>query len=119
MALEPLHGTVNELGYHGTGTITVNRIPERQQLNFKDDKSMRRGDIDQRVSGQTAVVKWKDNKAVLIASNSTSGTAIDVLKRYDKNQKCYFDVDAPKITRSQKILVRLESVGLRPSRTPP
>ncbi|XP_059052342.1 piggyBac transposable element-derived protein 3-like [Achroia grisella] len=93
----PLLDELKRLGYHGTGKIMVNRIPERQQISFKEDKTMRRGDIDQRVSNGIVLVKWKDSKAVLTTSNCTGGTAINNIKRYDKIAKCYIDVDAPKI----------------------
>ncbi|KAM3965016.1 piggyBac transposable element-derived protein 3-like [Aphomia sociella] len=96
----PLLDELKRIGYHGTGTIMANRIPERQQICFKEDKKMRRGDIDQRVSKDIVLVKWKDNKAVLTASNCTGGTLKDIVKRYDKSAKCYIDVDAPKIVTS-------------------
>ncbi|XP_059057828.1 piggyBac transposable element-derived protein 3-like [Achroia grisella] len=96
----PLLDELKRLGYHGTGTIMVNRIPDRQQISFKEDQKMRRGDIDQRVSNGIVLVKWKDNKAVFTASNCTGGTAINNIKQYDKSAKCYIDVDAPKIVTS-------------------
>lgn len=98
----PLLEELTNLGYHGTGTIMLNRVPDRQQLKFKDDKKMKRGDIEgcQRVSNDVVLVKWKDSKAVFTASNCTGGTAIDLVKRYNKIEKCYIDVDAPKIVSS-------------------
>ncbi|GBP23682.1 PiggyBac transposable element-derived protein 3 [Eumeta japonica] len=93
----PLLEELSKLGYHGTGTIMTNRIPDRQNLCFKDDKRMARGDIEQRVSKDIVLVKWKDTKAVLTASNCTGGTEIELVQRYDKKNKCYIDVDAPKI----------------------
>lgn len=36
----------------------------------------------------------------LTASNCTGGTTIEIVKRYDKKQKCYIDIDAPKIVTS-------------------
>ncbi|GBP38172.1 PiggyBac transposable element-derived protein 3 [Eumeta japonica] len=93
----PLLEELSKLGYHGTGTIMTNRIPDRQNLCFKDDKRMARDDIEQRVSKDIVLVKWKDTKAVLTASNCTGGTEIELVQRYDKKNKCYIDVDAPKI----------------------
>jgi hypothetical protein len=96
----PLLDTLIRLGYHGTGTIMSNRVPDRKELNLKEDSKMNRGDIDQRISGDIALVKWKDSKAVLTASNCTGGTAIEIVQRYDKKNKCYIDVDAPKLVKS-------------------
>lgn len=96
----PLLDELKKLGYHGTGTIMANRVPNRQQISFKDDKKMKRGEVDQRVSNDVALVKWKDSKTVLMASNCTGGTGIEVVKRYDKKAKSYIDVDAPKIITS-------------------
>lgn len=38
----PLLEELTNLGYHGTGTIMLNRVPDRQQLKFKDDKNEKR-----------------------------------------------------------------------------
>ncbi|CAK1593102.1 unnamed protein product [Parnassius mnemosyne] len=96
----PLLEELTKMDYHGTRTIMLNRVPDRQQLKFKDDKKMTRGEIEQRVSNDVVLVKWKDSKAVLTASNCTGGTATDIVKRYNKTEKCYVDVGAPKIVTS-------------------
>lgn len=96
----PLLEELKNRGYHGTGTIMANRIPNRQQLSFKEDKKMSRGEVDQRISDDIVLVKWKDSKAVLVASNCTGGTGIDIVQRYEKKEKHYVDVDAPKIVTS-------------------
>lgn len=96
----PLLDELTKLGYHGTGTIMANRVPNWKQVNFKDDTDMCMGEIEQRVSNDVALVKWKDNKTVLIASNCTGSKNIDVIQRYDSKEKKSIDVNAPKIVTS-------------------
>lgn len=94
----PLLEKLVDLNLHGTGTIMMNRIADRQQVHFKEDRQMKRGDIDQRtLDDKIALVKWRDSKCVVMASNCTGGNRIEVVKRYDKPNKRYIDVDAPKV----------------------
>lgn len=45
----------------------------------------------------TVIVKWKDNKSVLMASNCTGSSTTSVVKRWEKREKAYVDVSAPKV----------------------
>ncbi|XP_045492376.1 piggyBac transposable element-derived protein 3-like [Colias croceus] len=91
---------MDRLGLHSTGTIMQNRIPDRTTLKFKKDSEMQRGETQQFVCEPTAIVKWKDNKSVLLASNCTAGEDQSNVKRWNKQQKTYVDVPAPKVVRN-------------------
>ncbi|XP_039749876.1 piggyBac transposable element-derived protein 3-like [Pararge aegeria] len=93
----PLLERLNELGLHGTGTIMMNRVPERKNMDFKLDRKMKRGESQQFVSNDVVVVKWMDNKSVLVASNCTSGDDSCLIKRWDKNLSAFTDVSCPKV----------------------
>ncbi|KAG5884267.1 hypothetical protein JTB14_021324 [Gonioctena quinquepunctata] len=58
---------------HGSGRIMLNRVYNHKKLDLMKDSSMKRGDIVQFTSEDMALVKWKDNRAVLMASNCTDG----------------------------------------------
>lgn len=64
---------LSEMQLHGTGTIMLNRVPGHKNLDLKKDSSMKRGDVVQFTSQDVVLVKWKDNKGVLAASNCTGG----------------------------------------------
>lgn len=82
---------------HCTGTIMINRIPDRAAIKFKTDARMTRGESQAYVCKPTVIVKWKDNKSVLMASNCTGSSTTSVVKRWDKSRKTYVDVSAPKV----------------------
>lgn len=82
---------------HSTGTIMINRIPDRAAIKFKTDAKMTRGESQQYVCKPTVIVKWKDNKSVLMASNCTGSSSTSVVKRWDKRTKRYVEVSAPKV----------------------
>lgn len=58
---------------------------------------MKRGDVIQYVSGEVTLVKWKDSNIVLMASNCTGGDNVSYVPRWDKKQKSYVPVKAPRI----------------------
>ncbi|XP_052737981.1 piggyBac transposable element-derived protein 3-like [Bicyclus anynana] len=92
----PLLEKLNSIGLHGTATLMMNRIPERKNIDFKPDRRMKRGESQQFVCDDIVVVKWMDNKSVLVASNCTSADDTVFLKRWDKSCTGYIDVSAPK-----------------------
>lgn len=47
----------------------LNRILNHKKLDLKKNSSIERGEIVQFTSEDVALVKWKDNRAVLMASN--------------------------------------------------
>lgn len=92
----PLLEKLNTLELHGTVPLMLNRIPERKNIDFKPDCRMQRGESQQFVCDDVVVVKWMDNKSVLVASNCTSADETTLVKRWNKNISAYTDVTAPK-----------------------
>lgn len=88
---------LQQMGLHGTGTIMMNRVNERKNLNFKPDNKMKRGESQQFVCDELALVKWKDNKSVMMISNCTGADQTSLVKRWDKANKTFVDVPCPKI----------------------
>lgn len=89
---------LTQLGLHGTGTIMMNRVRERKNLNFKVDNKMTRGESQQFVcDDDLALIKWKDNKSVMMISNCTGADTTSLVKRWDKASKTYVDVTCPKV----------------------
>lgn len=93
----PLLERLTEMGLHGTGTLMLNRLPERNNVPFKKDRNMHRGEAQQFVSGNIVVVKWMDNKSVLMTSNCTSADDTTTTKRWDKTLARYIDVSMPNL----------------------
>lgn len=92
----PLLEKLNTIGLHGTATLMMNRVPERKNIDFKPDRRMQRGESQQFVCDDIVVIKWMDNKSVLVASNCTSADETIFVKRWDKNISAFTDVAAPR-----------------------
>lgn len=58
---------------HGTGTIMLNRIPDHKKINLTQDRATKQSDIVHFTSDAVALVQWKDNRGVLMASNCAGG----------------------------------------------
>ncbi|KAJ0170540.1 hypothetical protein K1T71_013911 [Dendrolimus kikuchii] len=93
----PLIEEMHKRKLHSTGPIMLNRIPDRAAIKFKSDSKMARGENQQYVSKPTVIVKWKDNKSVLMASNCTGSSMTSIVKRWDKRTKTYVHVSVPKV----------------------
>ena len=65
----PLLKKLTELGHFSTGTIKKNRT-EKCLLNFKVLRNEKRVTMDMATTDNLAVVDWKDNKVVTLASNA-------------------------------------------------
>ena len=78
----PLLQHLKEHGINACGTIRSNR--KGLPIDLKKDKEMERGDVDCRVSSDgLLVVKWMDNRSVLVASNFHATNIMSV----DRTQK--------------------------------
>ncbi|GFT81763.1 DDE_Tnp_1_7 domain-containing protein [Nephila pilipes] len=76
----------------GTGTLRTNNIPSN--VNFKTDTGMKkldRGSVDEKVrnDGQVSVVKWFDNKSVMLTSTAHGKHPSDIRKRWSNKHKNY------------------------------
>uniref|UniRef100_A0A8C1ND68 Si:ch211-255f4.7 n=1 Tax=Cyprinus carpio TaxID=7962 RepID=A0A8C1ND68_CYPCA len=86
-----------------TGTVMKNRVSEAVQ-KLPSDKTMKkngRGTSAQVTTedGKICVVKWYDNKPVLMLSVVHDGQPEDTCQRWDKKQKQYVSIRRPSIVR--------------------
>lgn len=96
----PLIEEMEKLNLHATGTIMQNQISNQTTIKFNKDFNMDCGESQQFVCEPVTVVKWKDNKSVIIASNCTGVDETINVKRWDKSNKRYTDVAVPKIVHN-------------------
>lgn len=101
--LDLLH---SERSMQATGTLDRRRIPK--EITFKSDTQLLRsgrGSWDQAVrdDGQVSVIKWYDNKPVIVASSHEGTCPADICRRWDKKNKVYVDVSRPSSIRSYNI----------------
>lgn len=82
----------------GTGTLTTNRF---KGYTFTKDSQMRRGDFEETVNAErnVCVVKWKDNKSVLMTSTCLGAQPVENVQRWDKSSKSYITVPCPNIVK--------------------
>ena len=97
--LDLLH---SEREIQGTGTLRKNRIPANK---LKTDYQLRkegRGSHDMivRDDQQVAVVKWFDNKPVVLASSVDGPTPITPCRRWCKKTKQYIMVNRPHLIQA-------------------
>ncbi|CAB3241779.1 unnamed protein product [Arctia plantaginis] len=96
----PLIEELQKRNLHSTGTIMANRIPDKTSLKFQKDSQKNRFESQQMVRDPKVLVKWKDNKSVLIASNCTGSNCTEMVKRWDNRTRTYVDVTAPQIIQN-------------------
>lgn len=97
----PLIEEMDKLNLHCTGTISLNRIPGRDTINFKTDAEMKLGESQQFVCEHTTIVKWKYNKSVLLASNCTGSDTKTNEERLDKTYRGSVNtISVPKIVKN-------------------
>lgn len=93
--LDLLHSEANATG---TGTLTKSRIPKNSKL--RSDNDMRkegRGAVDQcvRSDGQISLIKWFDNKPVILMSSREGSHPLDKCTRWCRVQKRFIEVNRP------------------------
>lgn len=94
----PLLDELLKRGIEGTGTIMANQI---KNIRFRSDNTMKQREYAgyTRDDGNVVVVKWKDSRAMTLASTSTGASPVEPVKRWSKQEKKYIDVPAPAIVR--------------------
>ncbi|XP_046401535.1 piggyBac transposable element-derived protein 3-like [Ischnura elegans] len=83
------------------GTIRINRFSNPPVISDKEGKKRERG-YSQEVSsldGDVVVVKWLDNRGVVLASNYIGIGEEDKVKRWDKKSSKYIEVSRPEIVK--------------------
>ncbi|XP_054259872.1 piggyBac transposable element-derived protein 3-like [Macrosteles quadrilineatus] len=89
-------------GFQGTGTLINDRMPEnREMYSDAEVRGGGRGYMCQivRDDGQIAIVKWFDNKPVLLTSSIHGCEPKDVCRRWCKKEKRYVQVERPYIIK--------------------
>lgn len=83
------------------GTIRINRFSHPPVLDDRELKRQGRGSHDEVVSedGEVVLVKWLDNRSVVLASNFVGSGHKDEVSRWDKNGKKYLNVKRPEIVK--------------------
>lgn len=89
-------------GFQATGTITLDKVPWNAPLYT--DAELRRGGRGYycqvvRECGQISIVKWFDNKPVLLISSVDGTVPADVCRRWCKKSKQYVEVRRPYIVK--------------------
>lgn len=83
------------------GTIRVNRFSKPPLLEDKRLKVIGRGSHDEIISedGDVVLVKWMDNRTVVLASNFVGVGNEDSVDRWDKAEKKYVNVQRPEVVK--------------------
>lgn len=92
----PLLERLAQINIYGTGTIQTNRL---RKLSLRDDRLMKRGESDQiiRSDEKIVVVKWRDNKSVILASTIYGQDPLGTVKRWNKEQRSRIEITCPAI----------------------
>lgn len=96
----PLLEELMERDLTAVGTIQANRIPKNIFKKLSTDKDLvkkGRGSFDELVrhDEKVCIVKWMDNKSVLMASTAAGSNPVDTVKRWSKKDKKYVIVPRP------------------------
>lgn len=93
-------GTLLQRNTYFTGTVMGNRT-EGANSKVGDDKSLKRGEWSQvvRQDDNIALIKWKDNKSVLLLSTCVGSNPVSFCKRWSKDCKKKIDVSQPAIVK--------------------
>jgi hypothetical protein len=88
------------MGIPATCTIRSNRVDKCPLKEEKVLKKEGRGSMDFYNSGGVLVVKWYDNKEVIVASNHYSATPPTEVRRWEKKTKSYITIPCPSLISS-------------------
>ena len=90
-----------EMGILAVATITRSRLRGCVLKSDKERAKSGRGSHDIKYDASTglAVVKWCDNKAVMLCSTFANMNPVDKSRRWSKEKKTYVEVDRPNIVR--------------------
>lgn len=102
-SLELIHYLREEYGLFSLGTVRSNRLKGCDKFMPSDKELAKkgRGSSKQIVCNEkkVAVVKWMDNKCVLLASSFVDSFPMGKIKRWSKESRSKVDVDCPAIVK--------------------
>ncbi|KAL7396481.1 hypothetical protein ABVT39_006460 [Epinephelus coioides] len=86
---------------HAAGTARVSRFARPPLQSDKEMAKKPRGSCDEVVScdGKVALVKWYDNRPVLMASNFVGVGRMDEVQRWDKKKAQFVMVSRPEVVK--------------------
>lgn len=86
---------------HAAGTARVSRFARPPLQSDKEMAKKPRGSCDEVVSrdGKVALVKWYDNRPVVMASNFVSVGRMDEVQRWDKKKAQFLMVSRPEVVK--------------------
>uniref|UniRef100_A0A3B4CEN1 PiggyBac transposable element-derived protein domain-containing protein n=1 Tax=Pygocentrus nattereri TaxID=42514 RepID=A0A3B4CEN1_PYGNA len=86
---------------HAAGTARVSRFARPPLQSDKEMAKKPRGSCDEVVSrdGKVALVKWYDNRPVLMASNFVGVGTMDEVQRWDKKKAQFVMVSRPEVVK--------------------
>lgn len=98
-SLELVSHLREKYGILSLGTIRANRLRGCELKSDKDLSKSGRGSFQQVVDNcqKLVVVKWQDNKAVILTSSFVDSVPLSKVKRYSKDEKKKVDVTCPNI----------------------
>lgn len=89
---------LNQKSIFIAGTVRINRFSNPPLSKDSDFRKKQRGSSEEVVSQNGVVmVKWLDNRSVVLASNFVGIGDEDRAKRWDKNTKTYIEISRPEI----------------------
>ncbi|KAL7867876.1 hypothetical protein SRHO_G00092600 [Serrasalmus rhombeus] len=86
---------------HAAGTARVSRFARPPLQSDKEMAKKPRGSCDEVISrdGKVALVKWYDNRPVLMASNFVGVGTMDEVQRWDKKKALFVMVSRPEVVK--------------------
>ena len=90
---------LKELGILSVGTIRNNRARKCILKSEKELKAEGRGSYDYAIDGNSglSIIRWYDNRAVMLSSTHVSINPVTSVKRWDRTKKRSVDVTCPAI----------------------
>ena len=105
----PLLDKLTDMGMYGVGTIRENRLQGKPLKKKAALQKETRGTFDYTSYGNNLLVAWRDNKAVIVATNYLSLNPFSSTKRWSKAEKNHADV--PCANPFQKVVIAFFRMG--------
>lgn len=98
-----LFAYLKQLGIFALGTFRRDRIPNSPFTEKKAANKEARGTTNEFITVQdeipVSMVSWRDNDTVMIGSTLCGVLPMETIKRYDRKQKKFIDVQCPQIIK--------------------